>query len=338
MTQNKNNNTQSPENLSAEMENDTMKKPMKRSTIDFKEVKRKENVTLDGFNRTMRFANVVLPINSIIECNVQVLSIRNRINLRVMDYLGESNNILTYVVSSYDNNEDIELQSESLTYLYLRLTPNATGTEFNREYFIGTSPEFSSGFKVTINSIYQPSDAVKVLILGGPSGAGKTFLERFLVKEYPEIFSKTTQVTTREKRDESDPYLFASQEIFDSISNMLVGRILGENKYANSYGTLPNFYSDKINTIILSEEGYHDFIKYCNKNPHIIAMSYFIGETDDMELEKRTNRDQSIINEENKLRDIFMIDLYRDIAKNEEVLSDIANLIIYSFDRYSRLN
>jgi hypothetical protein len=103
----------------------------------------------------------------------------------------------------------------------------------------------------------------KLLVIGGASGSGKSTLERNLISEFPELFHKLQQVTTRKKREgerDGDPYLFLQKSGFDHIKDKLIGR-LGVREgslFKDCYGSFPDFVEGKISTIILAEEALYD--------------------------------------------------------------------------------
>lgn len=104
----------------------------------------------------------------------------------------------------------------------------------------------------------------KMLIICGPSGGGKSVLERTLCSNYN--FRKLMQVTTRKPRqDESygNPYIFVTDEDFEKNKSQLIGRLgVSENTiFKDKYGTIPTTEKTKyILTAILAEEAIFDFL------------------------------------------------------------------------------
>jgi hypothetical protein len=107
----------------------------------------------------------------------------------------------------------------------------------------------------------------RILGIVGVSGSGKTTLEKKLAEEHPEIFNNLIQVSTRAMREgEShlNPYDFKTLEEFNELvkDNLLIAVIYPDSKFGTGYGTYKsNLEDDKVNTIILSEEGYLDLVR-----------------------------------------------------------------------------
>ena len=105
---------------------------------------------------------------------------------------------------------------------------------------------------------------MKLLIICGPSGSGKSILEKNLITEYSHLFNKLPQVSTREKRSNErfgDPYIFVTPETFSFLKNKLIGRIISRSSiYRHQYGTLPDISTSKVNTLILSEDAIIDLL------------------------------------------------------------------------------
>jgi len=114
----------------------------------------------------------------------------------------------------------------------------------------------------------------RILIIVGPSASGKSVFERNLISDYPNLFHKLQQVTTRKRRDDKDPYIFISKKAFnEKFNQILIGRTL---IHGNYYGSIPDFQENKINTIILNEDGLKDFLQSIN-NEELIADFIIIG-------------------------------------------------------------
>lgn len=127
----------------------------------------------------------------------------------------------------------------------------------------------------------------KILVICGVSGSGKNVLEKKLIKDFPSIFYKLQQFTTRDMRPnekQGDPYVFTSIDNFKSIEHLLIG-IVGNNKQEKNiwkntrYGSLLELNKDKIATVILSEEGLKDLERLVD-NPASIDLNFNISHKD----------------------------------------------------------
>jgi guanylate kinase len=101
---------------------------------------------------------------------------------------------------------------------------------------------------------------IRILVLAGPSGSGKTVLESKLVENYPNIFYKLQQFTTRDMRfgeSAGKPYIFIGEEAYDRFEPVLIARVKSQFG-GTKYGTIPDFVPNKIATLIASYEGYVD--------------------------------------------------------------------------------
>lgn len=119
-----------------------------------------------------------------------------------------------------------------------------------------------------------------ILAIVGVSGSGKSTLEKNLISDYPEIFYKLQQFSTRQMRAgerPGDPYIFVQRETFSHFENVLVG-VIGtapDSLFKDRYGSLPDFLEGKIATIILAEEGVDD-LKAKKSHPGHIASPFEI--------------------------------------------------------------
>jgi Guanylate kinase len=105
-------------------------------------------------------------------------------------------------------------------------------------------------------------EAPLVLAIVGVSGSGKSYLEANLVEEYPDIFHKWQQFSTRSKREGESfgkPYVFVEHETYKKFADKLVARI-GSQFGKDKYGSIPDFKDGFVNTVIVSEEGLNDLI------------------------------------------------------------------------------
>lgn len=112
------------------------------------------------------------------------------------------------------------------------------------------------------------------LVIVGPSGSGKTTLEKELNSMYPHIFRKVIQITTRKMREkeiQGDPYIFVEKEIFQIMKETLIGVVESESKFENGYGSIFFPITNKIQTIILSEEGLIDFKNKVSNTDYVVV-------------------------------------------------------------------
>ena len=112
------------------------------------------------------------------------------------------------------------------------------------------------------------------LVIVGPSGSGKTTLEKELNSMYPHIFRKVIQITTRKMREkeiQGDPYIFVEKEIFQIMKETLIGVVESESKFENGYGSIFFPIINKIQTIILSEEGLIDFKNKVSNTDYVVV-------------------------------------------------------------------
>ena len=74
-----------------------------------------------------------------------------------------------------------------------------------------------------------------VIVISGPSGVGKSTVIHHFIALHPE-FVLARSVTTREKRNDDDCYLYVDESTFDSME--LAGEFLETDRYLGvSYGT-----------------------------------------------------------------------------------------------------
>ena len=164
----------------------------------------------------------------------------------------------------------------------------------------------------------------KVLILAGPSGAGKSFIEKELVTKYPQLFHKLPQITTREMRPNETraDYLFVSKEMFISLNCHIIGQTKTPNGQGyNYYGTLPDFRQDKINTVILNEEGYANFVKYADVLNFDFYEIGFDVKKNSIEI-KRKDRDEKYIDSERKVLENANIVYYDHSCTAQKLIED----------------
>ena len=119
-------------------------------------------------------------------------------------------------------------------------------------------------------SILKPT----ILAIVGVSGSGKSTLEKNLIADYPDLFYKLQQFSTRAMRPgerQGDPYVFIQRQTFGYLQDELIG-VLGTKPgsiFKDLYGSLPDFVEGKIATIILAEEGLEDLLWKSGRENHI---------------------------------------------------------------------
>lgn len=154
---------------------------------------------------------------------------------------------------------------------------------------------------------------MKFLVIVGVSGTGKTELEKRLVTNYPSVFAKTNQVTTRDKRNETDNgYAFIDNNSYDILEPNLIGKTEVNGK---RYGSILPSFENRINTIILNEAGLDDFVDVLDdldqKAGTTLSDFLVLGlDTDDLDYQT------SLPGREG-----------RDVRKERKVLKDVEKLI-----------
>lgn len=145
----------------------------------------------------------------------------------------------------------------------------------------------------------------KLLVICGVSGSGKSTLEKNLMHEYPDIFHKWQQVTTRKPRVGErwgDPYVFLERSTFEKIKNVLVGRlgVAPDTMFKDCYGSFPDFVEGKISTVILAEEAIKDLMndKSITSTTDIFVYGLDVN-TENLNTEaRREGRDNSFLDKE----------------------------------------
>ena len=132
--------------------------------------------------------------------------------------------------------------------------------------------------------------ATKILVIAGPSGCGKSYITDRLLEEYPNIFEKLRQVTTREKREgEGDQYDYLSEEEYNDIKDDLIARTkIGDNWYGTR---LTGINNSKIKIIIANKMGIEDLER-------IAGLSIVYLGIDSEIPAKRDKRDIEFVNHE----------------------------------------
>lgn len=174
----------------------------------------------------------------------------------------------------------------------------------------------------------------KVVIFAGCSGGGKTYMEKLLIENYPELFNKLNQVTTREMREgevQGNPYLFIDKEEYDRISDSLFGRTEIKGNY---YGTKLELDPNKFNTIILNRMGIEDFEKSFPMDGEI---EWIVVMIDSKKPTLRNGRDNNFIMEERwSIMEKMNICIVND-PPNYKSVEEVKNKIISLFERlYSK--
>lgn len=168
--------------------------------------------------------------------------------------------------------------------------------KMNKKYF---NIDYSSKL---MDDIYKNLNIVPVLILIGNSGSGKTTLANNLVKQFPDLFTKLPQVTTREKRNNETnfiDYSFIDITSYKNIEDSLISKTCFNNNY---YGTLPlfNYQSNKINIIVASSEAVYNLFTKDLDDFNLVPMLVEIIKPYEVlsDNEKRENRNKDFINKE----------------------------------------
>ena len=182
---------------------------------------------------------------------------------------------------------------------------------------------------------------IKLLVICGPSGSGKSYLEKNLCSELPQHFRKLPQVTTRKPRNEEEqgnPYLFINKSTYEFIKDKLIGRIMSDDFLSTNYGTIPDFDKGYINTIILSKEAIIDLqnhiaVKEAPFNGETTVNLFILGldiEFEDLSREAkaaRANRDKNFFDKE---KEVFEYCHYINKTENGKYLNpnDILDIIL----------
>ena len=157
------------------------------------------------------------------------------------------------------------------------------------------------GFKNRLEKIKLENS---LLVIGGVTASGKTYLAELLAGSFPEYFEKLTQVTTREKR-------IGEGEGYDFINDIIYDKLVAENRlfaktefYGKKYGTyIPEDISTKCRMVVVNEEGLKDSLTLKDRMniirvgtyvpPEIIVERLSKGITTDIATIERSKRDIS---------------------------------------------
>ena len=99
-----------------------------------------------------------------------------------------------------------------------------------------------------------------ILVFCGPSGSGKSELVKKILSFFPENTTKWQQVTTRERRDHADDYLFITREQYSQLqaSDMLTCQTFFND---NMYGTFPESVTNNVAVLTIADRvGLHSLI------------------------------------------------------------------------------
>lgn len=114
----------------------------------------------------------------------------------------------------------------------------------------------------------RKKDKIYLVCMCGSSGSGKSYITERLVCDFSDEFHKPAQYTTRQRRNNEDPYeyYFVNKEHYKIIEDKLICKTEINGEF---YGTIPAFVKNKINILIVNSAGYKDFKKYAKKNENI---------------------------------------------------------------------
>lgn len=174
-----------------------------------------------------------------------------------------------------------------------------------------------------------------ILVIAGVSGSGKSTLETNLINEYPDLFYKIQQFTSRKMREgekQGNPYIFVNDKTFDLFEDKLIG-VIGtkpDSLFKSKYGSLPDFKQDKISTIILAEEGIVDLknklstvYKDQNYQVFVLGLDILYETISEEERNKRVGRDLSFVNKERQVlnhADVTIINSNINFADTKAVM------------------
>lgn len=161
---------------------------------------------------------------------------------------------------------------------------------------------------------------MSILIIIGPSGSGKSELEKGLLKNFYDKFSKFISFTTRSPRvgevDGKD-YYFVDDSFLndDSVieSNEFKGHFYGR--------SIKNLIKDKVNTVIIESNGLKTIVDYCITRRIDYSIIYLDINNDD--------RKNNLINRDNNLNRMHDNISYRynELYKNDIIYAP--DIIIY---------
>ena len=147
----------------------------------------------------------------------------------------------------------------------------------------------------------------KLLVICGISGSGKSTLEANLISEYPEVFHKWQQITSRKPRAYErmgDPYVFVERDTFLHMKDVLIGRqgLAQDSLFKDYYGSIPDYVDGKVSTVILAEEAILDIKKELSSGNLVIDDLFILGlsvDYNDLDAKDlRENRDKTFLEKE----------------------------------------
>lgn len=189
----------------------------------------------------------------------------------------------------------------------------------------------------SVNFIAQP------VLVGGPSGMGKTTLISDLITRYPEYFERPISYTTRPKRttEDNSEYEFVSIEQFNELSN--------ENKFVtvdNVYGHFYAMTTESINQILrkgkvpIKEIHPKNFHKIKEKYPDLLTILLIGKQIDPNTPDERIIKDASYFQTiDSSIFDLIMLnDLTTPITNRSKYLFNIIHVTLSTSQLFPRPN
>ena len=177
------------------------------------------------------------------------------------------------------------------------------------------------------------SEKEKLLVICGPSGSGKSHLQRDLETRYPEKFVRLEQFTTRAQRpnDDLDSYIFVSDEADLDRDRYMIIDIIGRTEINGAkYGTLLGpTAAGQVGMAVLNRMG----IDSLNQS-EVLKTGYEVKivkvlPTEDVELPAREGRSEDFLKDEvASLEGVEDLTVYRTAdGFADEVYEQIYNLV-----------
>lgn len=157
----------------------------------------------------------------------------------------------------------------------------------------------------------------KLLIICGPSGSGKSYLEEQLIQNYYDFdykFVKLPQITTRIPRnDEKDNKYYSFKNINDYIHEIINNRYFARIKIQNSDGEVHYYatkmtddfckltYDKNIYTVIANLDGIKDIYKVLSYNEEfkrLVDVCVLMIDSESGTRKKRNDRSQDFVDNE----------------------------------------